>query len=231
MLCPSGTDPLDFLADYARRRREFDRHERQARPFVMLYELPALRHPSSSVVPTRRGPSREARRVVVVNRRSRASASSTASSSSGDPDLPPPPLKRVCRGCGCEFETREPRKRYCDPKCLSRTLTQRHRDKLRGQVQEETLLEREVLAVSAVRSGADPLGALTLLVNPPEHLESPGTRERPGRTARELCPAETAEAETTVRGRLFEVAGYQSRPMNGHREFHGSVLMREVVLP
>jgi hypothetical protein len=44
----------------------------------------------------------------------------TRSSAGADPDREPP-LSRVCRGCGRDFETREPRRRYCDEQCKWRS--------------------------------------------------------------------------------------------------------------
>jgi hypothetical protein len=88
-----------------------------------------------------------------------------------------------------------------------------------------------------VEAGADPLDVLDAL-----------TAARDGRSALTAEDAQAARARLVVEpvgpvvayklakpseriGRLFEISGYRSRPMNGRREFHDSTLMREVFLP
>jgi hypothetical protein len=50
--------------------------------------------------------------------------------SSDDPD-PGPPLKRACRGCGSDFEARDPRRQYCNIQCSRRAAMARYRGRLR----------------------------------------------------------------------------------------------------
>jgi hypothetical protein len=133
VVCPSNTNRLAWIANYAKQRRDFDRNERRAGrpipPVELLDVLRGTREPDS----TSRGPSREARRAVVVTRRSRPSAASSTS----DPDPPLPP--RPCTGCGAEFFPRRPLQKYHDARCSTRARVARHRDRLRSEASDALL--------------------------------------------------------------------------------------------
>ena len=134
------------------------------------------------------------------------------------------------------METREPRRQYCGDKCKWRS--QKAEQKKQGSAGTDlALLERSDLAVAAVRAGADPLGALGLVIDPPED-RTRGRFTSSESAARRLLCSDLSEARSpSQRGRLFEVDWHlscgkpMSRLMNGHREFRNSTLMRELFIP
>jgi hypothetical protein len=84
-------------------------------------------------------------------------------------DDPDPRRERPCAGCGRPFEPHNPRQRYHDERCATAARVRRHRASSPQRIEPEAaeFLERARLARHAIRAGADPLGALTLVVWPP----------------------------------------------------------------
>jgi hypothetical protein len=149
-----------------------------------------------------------------------------------------------CAGCGVAFERTSPRQHYHSTACSNRSRQRRFkaRDRRAAGIFEpddqdaaRVLPCYRDLGVAAVEAGADPLDVLDAL-----------TASRDGRSALTAEDAQAARAHLGVEsaevayilakprkriGRLFEISGYRSRPMNGRREFHDSTLWREVILP
>ena len=166
LICRPEEDPRPRLDEFAERREKFEQYDRLAQPFLKVLLADGSSARVRPVSRPLRGRTREARRSGAVTRRSAGAPTSS------DDGPEPPPLARVCRGCGRFFQTRVPQRKYCDDRCKSRTLVAQHRTRLRGQASptslEQVLLEHEARAVAAVRNGADPLDALTVLVAPPD---------------------------------------------------------------
>jgi hypothetical protein len=192
--CPQGKDERAWIDDIVCKRREYSRRkpndpdlidEMNARA-LRIWQLEAkalvdpivrkhqrmMRTTVRGTVPERprgRGPSREGRRAVTAGRR--AARAPTSSD-----DGPEPPLARVCRGCGCDFETREPRRRSHNDKCKSRTLTAQHRarkssDSGGGRDADEIVARYRREIFKARRSGRlDGFEALELLIYPSQRI-------------------------------------------------------------
>jgi hypothetical protein len=202
---------------------------RAVRRHSMLRQLPPV-SAERRCAPVCRRPLRSSRRVRVVRRRS-SSRASPRLSGDDDPDLP---LAWYCAGCGVPFERTSPWQRYCNPGCSNRRRQRRFKARDRAAAGVE-LDERDAvrvlpryrdrdLGVALVRAGADPLSVLGALTAEDAQAARAHLVESAG-------PAYELAKPRPRRGRLFEVSGYRSRPMNGHREFHNSTLWREVILP
>ena len=157
---------LGIDAAIAVKKKGGSNDEAQAAFHKIILPLPAAW--ATSTIPTRvAAPSSRPR-----ERRATGRARARAPSSSDDGPQPPP-LDRVCRGCGREFETREPRRRYCDDRCKSRTLTTQHRDRLRGEAEPSDVLltrYRDEVAKARRRGELNDVDALELLVEPSERV-------------------------------------------------------------
>lgn len=102
-------------------------------------------------------------------RRNGRRATGGRASSSGDDGSEPPLAARPCAGCGASFVPSRRDRRHCSPGCRVRAHRARPQH---DAVDADGLLERARLAREAVRAGADPLGALTLVVWPPDDADT-----------------------------------------------------------